>query len=341
MGSSINPAELAKLPHINATALQGRTVQLIPVWDGTNWNHWIPVADGKLMKIQVVDAARSNYLAKKAAKEHDIHIPFVDLMWQQASWREVIWRLEGIYEDFNLLAAIAAKLEHFHEVRETIDNTLMDSFVRSEIEQLIVVSRSIFDLLQEVIAQFWNQHVQLSDPQAEALRRQNNIPETFSKFILNGDVPKTAEEISKRFPMPPAVIAMYVKHAPFFVSLRNARNNLIHGGSGLNTIFITDKGFCIDPTSKYFKDFPWKPEHYYNSNIVSLRPWVANVALRTIEACNDIMLSLANTISFPEPLAPDYHVFIRAPTNRALLRLLDVDKGDLVWWAREKDNLKP
>lgn len=124
-----------------------------------------------------------------------------------------------------------------------------------------------------------------------------------------------------------------MKHAPFFLSLRAMRDGIVHGGSSVDLIFVTEKGFCVEPSSRYFRDFSWKPEHYYNPTLTSLRPWLANIVLQTIEACNDIMFSLESAVAFPAAIAPDYQVFIRDPSNQALLRLLDVANGNLVWWG--------
>jgi hypothetical protein len=117
-------------------------------------------------------------------------------------------------------------------------------------------------------------------------------------------------------------------------------DGIIHGGSSVELIYVTEKGFCVDPRSKYYNGFPWKPEHYYNPNIVSLRPWIANIVLRTIEACLEIMFSLASEIPFPAAIAPGHQVFIRDPANKALIQLLEVDQGNLVWWGQEQDNAK-
>jgi hypothetical protein len=337
MRSAINAAEIAKLPHIDAMALQGRAMLLMPVWDGTAWNMWVDAPPGQLTKVQVVDTIRSNYLATIPADKYDLQIPFVDFMWQRASWPEVTRQIMGICHDFHQLATIAAKLEHFHEARESIDANLISSFVQSEVEQLIIVARSIFDLLQETTAHFWNDRISLLDPAAEAIRRRNKMPNTFAKFALNGDSPKTAAEIMNRYGIPLRTSGIYAKHAPFFLSLRASRDSIIHGGSGVDHIYATEKGFCVDPRAKYYSEFPWKPEHYYNPNIVSLRPWIANVVLRTIEACSEIMSSLASEIPFPAPIAPAHQIYIRDPANKALIRLLRVDRGNLIWWGREQD----
>jgi hypothetical protein len=159
----INPTELAKLPHIKTTELNGRSVLLMPLWDGTAWNQWIDVPNGQLIKVQVVDTIRSNYLAKAPVAEHDVRIEFVEFMWQRASWPEVSRLIVGICDDFHLLATCAAKMEHFHQTCKSIDQSLISSFIQTELEYLIVVARSVFDLLQEIIAHFWNNRVRLSD----------------------------------------------------------------------------------------------------------------------------------------------------------------------------------
>jgi hypothetical protein len=87
MSSAINAAEIAKLPHIDAMALQGRAMLLMPLWDGTAWNMWVDAPPRELTKVQVVDAVRSNYLATAPANKDDLQIPFVDFMWQRARAR--------------------------------------------------------------------------------------------------------------------------------------------------------------------------------------------------------------------------------------------------------------
>jgi hypothetical protein len=338
MGSPISPAEIAaKMPHIDAAALQGRTMLLMPVWDGVAWSMWVDAPPGQLMKVQIVEPIRSNYLATVPADKYDLQIPFVDFMWQRASFPEVAKQILGICHDFHQLATTAAKLEHFHETRESIDGNLLTSFVQSEVEQLIIVARSVFDLLQEILAHFWNDKIRLPDPVAEALRRRQKMPPTFAKIALKGDSPRTAAEIVQRYGFPALVSAMYEKHTPFFLSLRKSRDNIIHGGSSVDHVYATEKGFCVDPRSKYYGGFAWKSEHYYNENIVSLRPWIANTILRTIEACSEIMSSFAIEIPFPPPIAPAHQIYIRDPANKALVRLLQVDHGNLIWWGREQD----
>jgi hypothetical protein len=69
----------------------------------------------------------------------------------------------------------------------------------------------------------------------------------------------------------------------------------------------------------------------------NFRSRLAHVVLRTIEACSEIMSSFASDIPFPPPIAPAHQIYIRDPANKALIRLLQVDHGNLIWWGREQD----
>jgi hypothetical protein len=338
MSHPINPAEIAdKMPYIDAAALHGRTMLLMPLWDGAAWSMWVDAPPGQLIQVQIVEPIRSNYLASVPADKYDLQIPFGHFMWQRASWPEVAKQIMGICHDFHQLATISAKLEHFHDARENINANLLTSFVQNEVEQLIIVARSIFDLLQKIMAHFWNDKIRLPDPAAEAVRRRHKMQPTFAKIALDGDLPRSAVEIAQRYGVPPRTSTMYEKHSSCFLSLRKSRDAIVHGGSSVDHVFATEKGFCVDPRSKYYGGFLWKPEHYYNENIASLRPWIANVVLRTVEACSEIMSSFASEIPFPPPIAPAHQIYIRDPANKALIRLLQVDHGNLIWWGREQD----
>ena len=330
---TIKLEELRELEHFNAAALDGRTIRMIPVWDGADWTHWLAAPDGRLIKMKMVDAAHSHYLTKVGpANESDLRIPLVHFVWQRLGFSELIHLIDAIEDDFHLLATSAAKLEHLHATRGSSDDGLVSSFVRSEIEYMLIVARSVFDLLQEIIAGFWNGHVKLLDDPADALKKRNRLPPTFAKVVFAGGAFRSAQKITAKFALPPVTAEQYERHAPFFASLRTSRDRIIHGSSSVGTIFVTEKGFAVSPDSKLFGQYPWKKDHYYNENIVSLMPWVASIVLRTIEACSSVVESLSTVIQFPEELAPGYHVLLRDPANPALLRLLEAANGKRVWW---------
>lgn len=316
--------ELKKLPHLNAAAFDGRVIQLLPVWNGEQWKFWIPGPAGRLAEIQIVDAAKSLYLTKvKPAAESDASIYLLEFIWQRLTFRELVGLIAAMEDDFHLLATSAAKLEHFHLSRGTIDEGLLASFVRSEIEYVLIVCRSVFDLFQEIVSRFWNNHVRLLIDAEDSTKNRNKLPPTFSKIVFHQGRQQTADEIVAKYALPTAVARQYVTHTPFFESLRVARDRIIHGSASVGTIFVTDMGFAVSPTSKPFDAYPWQQKHYYNENIVSLTPWVAHIVLTTIQSLTQMIAALSSTIQFPEELAPTYRVLLRDPSNSALLRLLE------------------
>lgn len=323
---------LVDLPHIDSAQLGGRTVFLVPVWDGEAWKTWVPVENGKLLKVSIVDVARSHYLAKAAVHEEDNYIPFLEFLLQHMSWPAVVREVSGIAQDIHLMATSAAKLEHFHAAREIIGPELIATFVNSEVEHLLVVARSTFDLLQAALAHFWKDHIRLVDPGMEKNRRQRSMPPEFSKVVLNGEVLRPAEQIAERYSVPTVVADMYAKHGPFFQSLRTTRDHVVHLGKTPDSVYATERGFCVNPRAPYFRDFPWTEEHYYNENIVTLVPWVARLVGQTLEACSDIILSLNGQIRFPPAIAPDLHLFLRDPANPALMRLVEAAQMPKHWW---------
>lgn len=323
---------LPDLSHIDSTQLLGRTVFLVPFWDGKRWKTWIPVDGGKLLMMSPLGVVRSNYLAKTVERDEDIHVPFLEFMWQHMSWPDVAHVVSGLSQDINLLATSAAKLEHFHTTRDIIGSELIATFVNSEIEHMLVVARSIFDLLQEALAHFWNRHVQLHDPVMEKGRKQRPMQLTFSKTVLDKESIRTAEQIADRYRVPASMAEMYAKHAPFFKSVRGAREQIVHSGKTPDSVYATSRGFCVEPKAPYFRDFSWNEEHYYNENIVTLVPWLARLVAGTLEACSDIVFSLIGQVQFPPPLAPDYRLFLRDPSNPALLRLVEATKEPSHWW---------
>lgn len=305
----------------------------MPVWDGSEWHQWFPKGDGTLIKGKVIDVVKSCYIGKEAASPSDLWVPFVELMWQRASWPKVTPLISAIGEDFSNLGTSISKLKHFFQTREmAIDS--VSAFVETELEYLVILARTIFDLLQESLAIMWNEHTQLLEPESEALRKRNKLPETFSKMTMRDkkDI-KTPEEIIQKYAIPPALAEVLIKHAPFFVYLRAIRDKIVHGGSNVSSIFVTEKGFCVSQRDGAFGELPiWNEAHRYNENLVSLLPWLSYIVLHTVEACSEIMAVFSTQIRLPQEVAPEYHVFVRDPNNKAFIDLLKVQRGELVWW---------
>jgi hypothetical protein len=220
--------ELQKVDYLDLSQLDGRTVKLMPLWDGTQWHMWMNTEAG-VFKVDIVDTIESDYIAKAAAKETDMFIPFVHLMWQHLSWREVCPLIHAISDDFHNMGTSVAKMRHFFDYRRSMPPNSSIRFVRTELEYLVILARTIFDLLQEVISLVWKHHVMLFDQQAEGYRRRRALPETFSKLVFKEkERLKTSAEIEQQYGLPHRLAEQYGKVGPFFSQLRRARERVVH-----------------------------------------------------------------------------------------------------------------
>lgn len=338
--SALEPKELVTtslealkvVPYLDTAQLGGRTIKLMPLWDGERWRQWLPTPLG-VSEIKIVDVTEADYVALAPAKDSDLFIPFVHLMWQRASWPEVCPMISAICDDFRNMGISISKLRFFFDHRASL--TAVTRFAETELEYMLTVTRSVFDLLQEIISILWKTCVKLFDAAAETYRRGRSLPPTFSKLVLKDkSEPKTTAEIQRIYGLPELFAQEYVRITPFFSQLRHARDAIMHGGSETGHLFITERGFCIDPRAAPFSWFEdWQPEHRYNANLSSVLPWVADLVLKTIDACNRLTMAFAAVVQFPPDIAPGYRVFVRGPQNDALVEALRVRAGGTPWWS--------
>lgn len=325
-------ALLSQLPYVDPRAIDGRAVRLFPLWDGQQWHAWI-AGDRELSRIRVLDTVEGDYVATQPALATDLYLPFIDFMWQRASWPDTCRLISSISDDFHNLGTSAAKLRCFHDNRISLGSRAV-RFAVTELEYVLVLARGIFDLLQEVVAKFWNTKVRLHDPAYEALRRRTPVPESFSKLVLRDKRSiRTAEEIVERFHLPLPLASEYSRLGEFFSSLRDARDLIVHSGRTLGVVYSTERGFCVVASDRPFSTFTqWSPIHRYNENLVSVLPWLSWVVVGTINACTTLTTALASTVAFPSPLAPTHKVFVRGPSNEALVHVWEIANGGSPWW---------
>ncbi len=328
--------ELRKVPYLDVDAVEFRTVNLMLVWDGTRWHMWAPTPVG-LIPLQIAETIEIDYVAKEPADESDLLIPFVELMWQRASWPEICPLISAIIADFHNFGTAIEKLDHYFRHRLELEWTITQ-FVKTELEYIFILSRSIFDLLKETVALIWNTKIRLRDADAESRRKQRKLPTTFSKVVVgSGNVLRTSDELIQTYALAPRLAETYVAAAPFFTRVRKARDEVVHLGKDARLLFVTEPGFCLPKEQFGFGDLHiWKPEHQENENLVSLLPLLAYVVLGTIETCNAVMIAFANSISLPRDVAPGYRIFFRGPHNDGLLWMLRVAQGASPWWSERQ-----
>lgn len=222
---NIKTESLRAVPYLDADALEGRSVNLMPLWDGEKWTIWLPDGEG-VVPILVFDARFVDYVAKTPYHESDLFVPFINLLWQRASYVEVVPLIFGIINDIHNLGTSTAKLHFFHQQSDEVPNALLPRFAVTEIEYTLVVTRSIFDLLQEIISRIWDKNGKVLVKQEEVVGSEQSkwkeLPKTFSKMLLSGDKPRTKDELTSRYGIPEPLAETYTRTAAFFPYLRDA-----------------------------------------------------------------------------------------------------------------------
>lgn len=328
----IDPKELEKVPYLDVRAVAGRAVNLMPLWDGAKWRIWV-ISPPRVVELSGA-LVTGDYVSVSPIAEADLLIPFIDFMWQRASWTPISPYVSAISRDFHHMMASVAKLRHFHRARESMGSGLASEFAVCELEYLCTVARGVFDLLQAAISTLWSDFLAFHDPAMEARRKQKRLPETFSKVVLRDkQVPRSAAEIQTDFGLPPKTAAAYADAVPFFSLLRDTRDRIIHGTGRDPMVFCDDVGWCVSKDEQPFSRLSgWTDAHVLRNDLVSLLPWLAYVVLHTIDACDNVVMALNSEIEFPPPIAPGYRIYVRGVCSNEILDLRRVRESKLVWW---------
>jgi hypothetical protein len=333
MTPSVSREQLRQIPHVNGEALGDRAVNLMPLWDGEKWLSWVPIDGGNIIQMPILGVAEGNYLAKTAQLNSDLFVPFVDLMWQRASWPEIVPFINAMEDDFRNMGTSIAKLKHIFQTRNLLPPGACRAFAATELEYLIVLCRTVFDLLQEIIAQIWHARVVLLDPAAERSRKAGKLPDTFSRMCLRDNNPRSTSEMEGKCGLPGPLAEQYAQATPFFIELRELRNGIVHHGTEFDHIFDTERGFCIRKDSHVLSAISCRFTHEYNEHLVSILPFLSTVIMQTISTCTSLVNTFASLIQLPEAIAPSYHVFVRGPHTSALLEVLEIYNGASPWWG--------
>ncbi len=330
----VQAAAFSKVPYLRSCDLGGRIVQLMPLWEDGRWTMWIPGPHGDFIEMHPKELCSGHYLAKLPAVETDLHLPFMEFMWQRTSWRETLSSVSAIADDINNLATALAKIDVFWQNRVVLGSGIgLGEFVRTDVEYVLVVARSVLDHLHEVVRFLWGT-VRLHDPEAQRRKKRCELPQKLSKTVLPGGELCKADEMSARYGLLPSLSEFYARLAPFVRDVRLMRDAVVHKGQSGRSIYVLENGFGISRDDRLYNSIShiWTEAHKFNEALVSLRPLLAHVVLNVLYACNAAMEAGARHVEFPTELAPGYHVFLRAEHGAALIRVQAVLRGGSPWW---------
>jgi hypothetical protein len=312
---TINVNKFSVIPYLQPDNLAGRFICTLCFYDD-GWHSWADVGD-RLMRVQMWPAEAS-YFGIVSEAETDLCFHFTDLFAQRASYAEIGRPFVGLQDDIYNFGASLAKVRWLHDSRSGIGSGV-GRMVRTEIEFIVAICRSIFDLLQEIVSKLWV-HVSLR----VAPETKKNLKETYSDTLLYKGSPSNADKLIERFGMPRELADCYVRSSDFFITLRQFRDNIVHRGSQVQGIFEGNDGFLIRKALVPFRDIDiWRPEERTETELVPLLPALGYVISETLGVCEDFSLTIGRIIDLLPPIAPGMRLFMRGYFNEVLIGALD------------------
>lgn len=324
----VDPSAFDKVPFLKHRGDE-RIINLASLWDGERWRMWMPYGNGLIEMQGGGETIEGGYFAKTAQRETDVYLQFSDFMWKHGSWKEIARWLFSVEQNIFRVAASLAKIDHFNEYMATLperERTNYSSFISTEVEYLFSRCRTLFDELQQVIAALWSR-VKLVDEAAQ--KQKKNLPaDSFRKALER--IKSSKPENGPPYGLPPSILAAYDSVSKFFYSMRDIRDQVMHRGGSVGTVFMVSNGTAVSKTSRLAGMTPQlRSEHDYNQNLVSLRPVIANLVFSTLQAFNEFVAAFASVIKFPESMMPEHRYFLRCPHMPALAAAHAVHRNDL------------
>jgi hypothetical protein len=299
-------AQLGSIPYLDATSLSGRFVPSLCFYDG-GWRMWLAAGEQSELLIETKAVpAEACYFAADREAECDLALPFLDFLAQRACFQAFQKAFSGILDDLFNLSGSLAKIALLQQSREAVPHGL-SRMVTSEVEYVIFVCRSLFDLLQEVIAKLWDS-IALLDQAAH----KQKLKTSFADMLTYKGAPASADAIAARFGLPLNVGACYERGNAIFSSLKQLRDNLVHKGSQLPHIYSGEDIFLI---AREHNPFPsplfWDADECRPNDLVPLLPVIETIIYRTLMVFDEFSSVLLDVIQFPPPLCPGMHFFAR------------------------------
>jgi hypothetical protein len=317
-------SEIRRLPFVDNAPRDGRNIVLESYFDSDarEWHLYLEVEEGQLGRIAGGEPVYGGYLSKiPADPSRDIELPFATLITQHLSFPKVHGRLKAVENDFHQCAAIMEKYQRFW-LRRAESGFHTNLLVASELEYLLLLMRSLYDLIHAIVAEIAQMLVALDGTNRRPARQ---LPDSFNSVVMNGNQFRSGDEIVAKYGLPLAVADWYVLEAPVFRELRRLRDGIAHHGRTVPTIFELPEGLAFDATDPTWREFTlWPPERRVREKFGSVRALFAGVILNALSSTTEFEKALRRSVQLPPAVGNDIKSYIRSPFGAHLVALPEV-----------------
>lgn len=315
--------QLLQLPCVEVVPDDGRVVSLCAFYDHINgaWHLYLPVSPGQLGRIAGGETVLGSYYAAVPHDcNRDLELPLSTMLRKYLAFSDALRELAKLESDIHRCAAI---LEKYHLLWKSgpTPRGYGSLLVESELEYLLFLLRSLYDILQAIARVLTRRFVDSS-----GRRVARELPDSFADVALKGAVPRSADEIRHKWKVPEKLADWYVHEASFFQILRDLRDAIAHQGENSPNVFRLECGFAVDPAGTPWNQFDaWPGDRRWQGRLGSLRAlfvWLIGHAIQSTTRFSEAICGVA-----PLPtgiLRTDVRVFIRNPFGARLISLEDM-----------------
>jgi hypothetical protein len=251
--------------------------------------------------------------------DEDFEFPLATLITQHLSVADALERSREIEADVRQCAAV---LEKYHLMTRDAESRPMAAarLVGTELEYLLTLIRSMYDLLQCLVRDLSSRLIDLDDGR-KLLTKQ--LPSSFREMVLQEKRLLSADDIISRRGVPRALADWYVREAPVFELLRAIRDSSIHRGASLPTILVfPDRGLGVG-----IGEWPWSkvsaqtPLTLISERHMSMRGFFAWSIRHVLDATTRFEQVIRANVRLPAAIGDGIRVFVRSPMTFRLVEL--------------------
>lgn len=315
------PEEAKKLPYVTHLPNDGRAISNHSFYDHENkdWILYLPIKNGKLARIAGGEVVTGGYLASKSANpSKDLEFPLGTFIIQHLSFRGIINLLYGVESDFHNCSSILEKyLLISLQSKEQRDGAIQ-LFV-AELEYLVIIIRSIYDLLQKISKLAAALVRNLDEPHNRIVEE---LPDSFAKVVMHGSHRRSKGELIERYRLPPPLAEFYIAESEYFQWLRDLRVAIEHHGKSPGLIFNIEDGIAIKYEEAPWSFLPiWRPELLRPNGLGSLRAVFLYLVSEALGLTTRYVKAYASCIAVPPAIGPGYKFYIRDYFSHHLVSL--------------------
>lgn len=282
----------------------GRVVWLYSVYchETEQWSAFIPKGDGDLITMHPLGMLSGAYVSSAPEREDDFANPLSTLFFQHLSFPDLIDVLDGINED--LINSLSLVHNYFILVdhANNYGGFAAQRVITTVIEAMLTTHRSFYDLLNRIVTKMVR-HTGLQGA---------DIPDSFRRVTQ-----KSEDDLRVKYHLPEPLALFYKQREARFMTLRDVRDSIVHGGQSPQLIYNYSAGFGIGLNSTLVDSLLelgiWREDTLEKNHIGSVLSLLTYLVIDMFGVLQELASAVRQSFAqLPAAISPGLTVFNRS-----------------------------